>query len=66
MPSVVADGDKALLLGDSEVAILDAQDARAPKLERTVAVLGYAQSVEVKDGTALLALGEQGLPWIEF
>jgi hypothetical protein len=64
-PSVVADGDKALLVS-SEVAIIDAQDARAPKLERTVPILGYAQSIEVKNGTALLALGEQGLQSIEF
>lgn len=65
-PSVVADGDKALLIGDTEVAIVDASDAKAPKVERTVLVLGYAQSVEVENGTALLALGEQGLQWIEF
>jgi hypothetical protein len=63
--SVVAHGDKALLFASGDVATIDAVDAKAPKITRTLPLAGYPQSVEFEADRALVALGEQGLQWIE-
>jgi hypothetical protein len=63
--TVVAHGKKALLFGSGEVAIIDASNAKAPKITGAVAMVGDAQSVQFEDDKALVALGEQGLQWIE-
>jgi hypothetical protein len=62
---VVADGTKALVLGNSEAAIVDASDGEAPVITRTLPLLGYTSSIDIQDGTALLAFGQQGLQLID-
>jgi hypothetical protein len=63
--SLAADGDKVLLLGNTELAIVDASDSRKPKLERTLPLFGSPQTIELKGGVALISLGELGLQRIE-
>jgi hypothetical protein len=64
-PPVYAQGKKALLVGYGDAAIVDASDIGALTVERTVPLLGSTYSVELRLNSALLALGEQGLQWIE-
>jgi hypothetical protein len=64
-PPVHAYGTKALLVGNGDAAIIDASNAGAPEVERTVPLLGSPYAVEVRQSTALLALGEQGVQWID-
>ncbi|HKP60762.1 MAG TPA: beta-propeller domain-containing protein [Polyangiales bacterium] len=64
-PPVYAHGKKALLVGNGDAAIVDASEIGTPRVERTVPLIGYTYSVQVQEGTALLALGEQGIQWID-
>lgn len=65
-PGVYAAGKRALLVSYDELAIVDATDASQPSLVRTEAIYGSPYSVQVtEDGNALLALGLQGVQWVE-
>jgi hypothetical protein len=64
-PPVYADGTKALLVSNGEAAIIEASDLADVRILRTLKVVGSPHSVEIEDGTALLAFGSQGVQWIE-
>lgn len=64
-PPVYAHGQKALLLSNGDAAIVDASNLADVHVVRTEALIGSPSSVEIKDGTALLALNYQGVQWID-
>lgn len=64
-PNVYASGTRALLVGQSDVAIIDGSDPALPTITKRVPLIGSAQSVDVHADQALLALGAQGLQWID-
>jgi hypothetical protein len=64
VPPLYAYGKRALLLSQSEAAIIDASDPSQPKLERTLPLIASAQYVDLRDKTALLTLGAQGVQWL--
>lgn len=64
-PPVYASGQKALLLSNGDAAIVDASNLANVHVVRTEVLIGSASSVEIKDGTALLALNSQGIQWID-
>jgi hypothetical protein len=53
-----------LLIGQSDVAIIDASTPSAPTLVRTLPLVASAQYVDVRGDTALLTLGAQGVQWL--
>jgi len=64
--SIHASDTRALLVGPSEAAVIDATTPSSPKIQKRIPLIGPAQSVDVKNNTALLALGQQGVQWIQF
>ncbi|HKU36492.1 MAG TPA: beta-propeller domain-containing protein [Polyangiales bacterium] len=64
-PPVYASGDKALLVGNGDAAIVNASDLTKPVVERTVPLVGSPYGVHMQDGAAVLALGEMGVQWID-
>lgn len=63
-PPVYASGKKALLVGQKDVAIIDATTASKPVISRRVDLIAPPQSVDVRNGRALLVLGAQGVQWL--
>jgi len=63
-PPVYAHGKQALLLSQSDIAIIDASTASKPTLVRRVPLIAPAPYVDVRDDTALLTLGAQGVQWL--
>jgi hypothetical protein len=63
--SLVASGDKAIVFTSGSAAIVDGSDAAKPKVTSTVTLLGSPQSFDIKNGTALVALGDQGVQRID-
>jgi len=64
-PVVYGSGTQALLVGQSDVAIIDASDASQPSIRKRVPLIASAQYVDVHPEEALLSLGQQGLQWID-
>jgi hypothetical protein len=64
-PPVYASGHRALLDGQSDLAIIDASDPAEPKLVKRVPRIGYLSYVEVHENNALLTLGQQGVQWLD-
>jgi hypothetical protein len=63
--SIHAVGKRALLVGPSQAAIIDAASG-SPSIQKRIPLIGAAQSVDLKGNTALIALGERGVQWITF
>jgi uncharacterized secreted protein with C-terminal beta-propeller domain len=63
-PPVYAYGKHALLLSQSDIAIIDATTPSTPKVARRVPLIASAQYVDVRGDTALLTLGAQGVQWL--
>jgi hypothetical protein len=63
-PPVYAYGKRALLVSQSEVAIIDAATPSAPSITERVPLIGPVQSVDMREKTALLTLGAQGVQWL--
>lgn len=63
-PPVYAYGKRALLAGQSDLAIIDASNVTEPKLVKRVPLIGYVQHVEVYEDNALLTFGQQGVQWL--
>jgi len=57
---VYAAGRKALVVGNSELAIVDASDPAHPVVQGVRTVAGYIQHIAVDGDRALLSLGEYG------
>ncbi|MET0384648.1 MAG: beta-propeller domain-containing protein [Polyangiales bacterium] len=63
-PSVYAYGQNALVVGRSDAAFVDASDPSAPTIAKRVPLIASPQYVDVRDKTALLTLGAQGVQWL--
>ncbi|MEY4580520.1 MAG: hypothetical protein RL701_5223, partial [Pseudomonadota bacterium] len=63
-PQVFAYGKRALLPGQTDVAILDATDPSAPRIYKRVPLIGAVSAVDIRERTALLTLGQQGVQWL--
>jgi hypothetical protein len=63
-PSVYAYGKHALLLSQSDVAIVDAATASQPAIAKRVPLIAYPSFVDMGKTAALLTLGTQGVQWI--
>lgn len=63
-PPVYASGKLALALSQSDAAIIDATDPTDPKIVKRVTLIASPNYVDVKDDTALLTLGAQGVQWL--
>jgi uncharacterized secreted protein with C-terminal beta-propeller domain len=63
-PPVYAYGKHALMLSQSDIAIIDATTPSTPTVARKVPLIASAQYVDVRDDTALLTLGPQGVQWL--
>ena len=64
-PPVYAYGKRALLLGRSDAAIIDANTVSGPKLVKRLPLVGSAQYAEVHEESALLTFGQQGVQWLD-
>jgi hypothetical protein len=64
-PPVYAYGKRALLLGRGDIAIIDASNVAEPTEVKRVQLISSVQSSEVHEDTALLALGQQGVQWLD-
>lgn len=64
-PPVYAYGTRALLDGQSDLAVIDASNPAEPKLVKRVPRIGYLSYVEVHENNALLTLGQQGVQWLD-
>jgi uncharacterized secreted protein with C-terminal beta-propeller domain len=63
-PPVYAFGSQALLIGQSDIAVIDASTPSAPKLARKLPLIASPQYVDLRGDTALLTLGSQGVQWL--
>ena len=63
-PNVYASGKRALLVGQSDVAVIDAANATEPKIAKRVPLIASVQFVHLRADTALLTLGAQGVQWL--
>jgi uncharacterized secreted protein with C-terminal beta-propeller domain len=63
-PPVYAYGKRALLLSQSDIAIVDATTPSTPTIARKIPLIASAQYVDVRGDTALLTLGPQGVQWL--
>jgi hypothetical protein len=63
-PLVYAYGQRALLIGQSDVAVIDASTPSAPSIAERIPLIAPVQAVDMRDKTALLTLGAQGVQWI--
>jgi hypothetical protein len=63
-PPVYASGKRALALSQSDAAIIDATSPADPKIVKRVTLITSPSYVDVKNDTALLTLGAQGVQWI--
>jgi hypothetical protein len=61
---VYAFGKQALLVGQSDAAIVDATTPSAPSLTRKLPLVASPSCVDVREHTALLTLGSQGVQWL--
>jgi hypothetical protein len=64
-PSVYTSGQRALVLGTTDAAVVDLRDAAAPRLERTVPLYSSPNQMHAAGRTVLLALGFNGVQRIE-
>jgi hypothetical protein len=64
VPTVYAFGDQALLIGQSDIAVIDASTPSAPKLARQLPLIATPQYVDLRGDQALLTLGTQGVQWL--
>ena len=64
-PPVYAHGTRALLDGQSDLAVIDASNPAEPKIVKRVPRIGYLSYVEVHENDALLTLGQQGVQWLD-
>ena len=64
-PPVYAYGQRALLIGQSDVAIIDASHPTEPVLVERVPLIGSVRYSEVYGDSALLTLGQQGVQWLD-
>jgi hypothetical protein len=64
-PSVYASGKRALLVGSSDIAIIEASDPSQPAIRERVPLIAAAQYLDVHPDVALLSLGQQGVQWLE-
>jgi hypothetical protein len=64
-PPVYAYGKRALLTGQSDLAIIDASTVTEPKVVQRVPLIGYVNYVEVHENNALLTFGAQGVQWVD-
>jgi hypothetical protein len=62
---VYASGQRAIVLGSTDAAIVDAADPSSPKLLRTVALYSSAREMHASGNTVLLALGMNGVQRID-
>jgi hypothetical protein len=63
-PPVYAYGKRALLVGQGDLAIIDASSPSAPAIAERIPLIGPAQSVDIRDKSVLITLGAQGVQWI--
>jgi hypothetical protein len=61
---VYAVGKQALLVGQTEIAVIDASTASTPTMTRTLPLPAPALYVDIRAESALLTLGEQGVQWV--
>jgi hypothetical protein len=64
-PPVYAAGRKALVVGNSELAIVDASDPGKPVVQSVEPISGYVDHVEVDGDIALLSLGMYGAQMVD-
>ena len=64
-PTVYASGQRALLVGRSDVAVIDAGVATEPVIAKRVPLIASPQYVQLRAEEALLALGQQGVQWVD-
>jgi hypothetical protein len=64
VPTVYAFGDQALLIGQSDIAVIDASTPSVPKLARQLPLIATPQYVDVRGDQALLTLGTEGVQWL--
>jgi hypothetical protein len=63
-PPVYASGKRALALSQSDAAIIDATNPADPQIVKRVTLIASPSYTDVRNGTALLTLGAQGVQWI--
>jgi hypothetical protein len=64
-PPVYAYGKRALLVGQSDLAIIDASTVSAPELVKRVPLIGSVNYAEVHEENALLTFGQLGVLWVD-
>jgi hypothetical protein len=63
-PVVYAVGKQALLIGQTDSAVIDASTASAPSLTRALPLPAPARYVDIRAESALLTLDDQGMQWV--
>jgi hypothetical protein len=63
-PSVYAHGTRALLVSQSDAAVIDAGQVSSAVIAKRVPLIAYPSFVDLRDTTALLTLGAQGVQWV--
>jgi len=62
---VYAYGSRALLVGQTDAVVVDGSNPAAPAITERIELIAYPRYVDLRDKTALVTLGAQGVQWIE-
>jgi hypothetical protein len=63
-PPVYAYGKRAMLIGQSDLAIIDGSNVTTPELVKRVPLIGSVSYAEIHEDNALLSFGQQGVQWV--